>query len=526
MLNQTLEKHKQTIRCAALIALSLLVCLYTGYEFVVLWTASQISTAIVMLVAAACLLAVAYISALQFLSFRKKFRLEQVFVFSMAVLGVGYMLFFRPVAAPDEQAHYISAYRMSNYFLFHWSQLHTDGVIMRMADSVFYDTYCSSGIMSPADFAQLARDFALFTKDTALVSDNAWSTAIVNAPFGYLASALGIAVGRLLHLGAVPVFYCGRMCNIAAYILLVYRAIKRAPMWKGVFFTISMFPMTLHLVASYSYDGIVLALACLFTAEILHLIYGEPITRRQLICCAVLGVLLAPNKLVYTPLVFLVLLIPRKKLEQVCRRSNLVKAGMIGAAIVCLLAFQFIHVLKISGVSGGENLVAWADEPGYTVGWVLQNPLQTVILFLTTLVKQGEWYLDTLMGSSLGWFQLDVPAYFYLPFGLCFLIACMKKNDDGEPLPFLAKIWTLLLIIGSAALILASMLLSWTPLGLNYIAGVQGRYFLPLLPAAAMVLRNGSIRVNAGMERHMAAITGTLNVFILCCCTMELFGIV
>ena len=44
--------------------------------------------------------------------------------------------------------------------------------------------------------------------------------------------------------------------------------------------------------------------------------------------------------------------------------------------------------------------------------------------------------------------------------------------------------------------------------------------------AAAMVLRNGSIRVNAGMERHMAAITGTLNVFILCCCTMELFGIV
>ncbi len=95
------------------------------------------------------------------------------------------------------------------------------------------------------------------------------------------------------------------MCNIAAYILLVYRAIKRAPMWKA-FFTISMFPMTLHLVASVdSYDGIVLALACLFTAEILHLIYEESITRRQLICCAVLGVLLAPNKLVYTPLVFL-----------------------------------------------------------------------------------------------------------------------------------------------------------------------------------------------------------------------------
>ena len=171
MLNQTLETHKQSIRCAALIVFSLLVCLYTVYEFIVLWTASQISTAIVVLVAAVCLLAIAYISALQFLSFRKKFRLEQVFVFSMAVLSVGYMLFFRPIAAPDEQAHYISAYRLSNYFLFHWSQLHTEGVILRTADSAFYNTYCPSGMMSPADFAQLARDFTLFTKDTALVSD-------------------------------------------------------------------------------------------------------------------------------------------------------------------------------------------------------------------------------------------------------------------------------------------------------------------------------------------------------------------
>ena len=269
-----------------------------------------------------------------------------------------------------------------------------------------------------------------------------------------------------------------------------------------------------------------LALACLFTAEILHLIYGESITRRQLICCAVLGVLLAPNKLVYTPLVFLVLLIPRKKLGQVCRRPNLVKAGMIGAAIVCLLAFQFIHVLEISGVSGGGEPRRMGRRAGLYRGLGASESASDGDPVSYYPCETGRMVFGYADGLQPGLVSAGCAGLLYLPFGLCFLIACMKKNEDGEPLPFLAKIWTLLLIVGSAALVLASMLLSWTPLGLNYIAGVQGRYFLPLLPAAAWVLRNGSIRVNAGMERHMAAITGTLNVFILCCCTMELFGIV
>lgn len=41
-----------------------------------------------------------------------------------------------------------------------------------------------------------------------------------------------------------------------------------------------------------------------------------------------------------------------------------------------------------------------------------------------------------------------------------------------------------------AGLILAGMLLTWTPRGYVSIEGVQGRYFIPLMPALLLVLRN------------------------------------
>ena len=38
-----------------------------------------------------------------------------------------------------------------------------------------------------------------------------------------------------------------------------------------------------------------------------------------------------------------------------------------------------------------------------------------------------------------------------------------------------------------------SMLLAWTPVSASFIRGVQGRYFLPLLPLLALSLKNGRL---------------------------------
>ena len=50
------------------------------------------------------------------------------------------------------------------------------------------------------------------------------------------------------------------------------------------------------------------------------------------------------------------------------------------------------------------------------------------------------------------------------------------------------KVWIAVLVFISVCAVLFSMLLGWTPRNLTYITGIQGRYFLPILPFALVLL--------------------------------------
>ncbi|MFT4007092.1 MAG: DUF2142 domain-containing protein [Lacrimispora sp.] len=53
----------------------------------------------------------------------------------------------------------------------------------------------------------------------------------------------------------------------------------------------------------------------------------------------------------------------------------------------------------------------------------------------------------------------------------------------------------------SAGLVLTSMLLGWTPRNLDYITGVQGRYFIPLLPLVLLTLFDKRLTVSLDLRK-------------------------
>jgi len=57
--------------------------------------------------------------------------------------------------------------------------------------------------------------------------------------------------------------------------------------------------------------------------------------------------------------------------------------------------------------------------------------------------------------------------------------------------------------------------LDWTPLSDNYISGIQGRYFLPLLGPAIWMLRTPMIRVQSSMRRYIVFYEGAINILLL-----------
>lgn len=523
-LEQKLERHKQLIRSGFVVLLVLVFFLYGVQRIRMVGYPSPTGTLLIGLLSGAGVLGIGFILLLHWFCFGKNVRMERLFLFSAIVLALAYMVFFAPISVPDEQAHYLSAYRLSNYFLFRFGQMGNPDVLMRSADLQFFEVFSPSGILNPERYIQTIKGFSFFVGNSDVVTYSA--DAVTNVPLGYLASALGIALGRLLHLGSIPVFYLGRMFNMALYIALAYVAMRRIPIGKIVIFIVSLFPMTLHLCASYSYDCMIIGVSMLFVAEVLRMIYGDSVSRGQLIFCAVLCFVLAPSKLVYTPLLFLVLLIPSEKMKAACPHPNVLKVVLIAVGILGLLVGQLGSMASYVSADSGAAYVDWAGQEGYSLSWVLQNPASTVVIFVNTLLNMGDFYLSSLLGGSLGWLQIGVPNLLCsLPFAVLFCLACLKKRqEEAAPLRFLPKCWTLLLILGSCGLILASMFLSWTPLGSGTILGVQGRYFLPLLPALFLLLRSNAVTVDARMDRHIVFVAGALNIVVLAYCFLSVFG--
>lgn len=436
-----------------------------------------------------------------------KISVHKIYLLCIIILGLAYMAIFLPFTVPDEPVHYFSAYRFSNYFLLNFEQAQQSEVIIRQSDYDFYTQIGQTGL-SAEYYHKINNNLYLFSKNSQLVN---FSIDIAhNAPFGYILSAIGISISRILNLSPLLTFYSGRIVNIISYALLTYLAIKRIPVGKMAVFAISTLPMTLHLISSYSYDFLPIAMAILWVSQVLYM-YDKKydIDSKDIFICVLFAIVLAPSKLVYLPLLLLVFIIPKENFKCSSKKSFLIKSGIVLAGVLVLLIVQWSSLVK----TAVNDEIGWTGTPLYSLSWVLRNPFAAAKVITNTFFDKGEFYLKTLVGGSLGWFQINVPLYCYLPFffilGYCF----MRRDNEILEIKFSQKIIALIIAFATVFLILFSMFIAWTPINSPSIEGVQGRYFIPLLPIIYLLLRNKFITINSAADKYMIGFIMYWNLF-------------
>lgn len=423
---------------------------------------------------------------------------EKVFTLFMIFAGVLYTAVFLPFTAPDEPSHYLSAYRVSNYLTLNFDQFGEERLLIRKAD---YELFASlrSTQLSPEYYSGIANGFEMFVSGAGASFIPAEFTC--TAPFGYIASAFGIALGRMLHFGAIPTFYLGRMANLAVYILAVRFAIKRAPYGKTAFFVIASLPMAIHLVGSYSYDSSIIALALLFVSQVLYIREKpEKASVWDILLCALWAALLAPSKLVYFPLLFLVFLIPSDKLPVKKNTAMLIKSGVVALGAAILLLMQGSDLF----FAFGSGKCTWTNGQLYSLGDLFGRPLNSLRVLLQTIAGKTDFYLASMTGSYMGWHQLIIPVFVWAPMLALLVASFLPTADDPHgSLNGKNRASALLIWVVSAAAIMAAMLLTWTPVGSSVIEGVQGRYFIPLLPLIFIALRGKRFTLPAGSGKYI-----------------------
>lgn len=303
----------------------------------------------------------------------------------------------------------------------------------------------------------------------------------------YVPQAAGIAFGRLITKVPLLLSYFGRIFNMITCISLMYFAIKNIPFGKNILLVISVIPIVIEGFSTFSADGITIAMACFFIAYTIKIAFGD-VTKcgtKQIVTLTLSGAVLALCKFVYLPIVFLVLLIPKEKFKD--RQEK-----VIAITLIILVA----TILNLGWLYVGSQALFATDITGtdLKVTQIINNPIKYIQKVIYTFTQNANKYFLSCFGGQLEWdenVKMDFVPYIM---SLLMLLATFCEEKNKKLFSKKQIILILLIILVIIGLIFTSIFLQWTTDD-SQIDGVQGRYFIPILPLIMLLLGNIEIRL-------------------------------
>ena len=154
----------------------------------------------------------------------------------------------------------------------------------------------------------------------------------------------------------------------------------------------------------------------------------------------------------------------------------------------------------------------------FSFGYICRNIPATVKLLLRTLPEQGALWLQGLLGTTLGEpivYRIDVSWLLGVGLLLAVLAAALPRQDEPALLGRRSKAGTAGICLCVVLAVLAAAL-NWTPINYQTIFGLQGRYLLPILPLALLLVKSSKKLALRRDASHAAALcTGTLTMLTL-----------
>ncbi len=453
------------------------------------------------------LFAEAVCAGFYYLAFMRKCKIEKVFLFTILCLGILYNFLITPYMTPDESYHIDMTYRHSNTLL-GIESAGENKCYKRMDDTKIEFT----SEPSLENYKNIYDGFFRGVRNNRLVEADATSTT--EAPMIlYLPAVLGMTLARLLHLGTVPMYLLARWCSLLFFALMTYIGMKKLPFGKITLFLLAILPMNLQQCTSFSYDAVINGVIFLYICCCISLTWREePVKPVDILVMGILSIVMIYGKSgIYLPIALLALLIPAERFGGKRVRNFCILA----LCLLPVLAFvnkNTVAVNYIATTTEATATVGSSTTAGYTLGYFLSQPLELVRIMANTIADKSAFYLMSLVGQKMGWVEIEISEVIPMLFLLLLVLSCMRTKDEPQYVKTGQKWWIVCVCAVCAGLILAGMLLTWTPRDHISIEGVQGRYFIPFMPAFLLVLRNGRLTWNRSAERGLmyAGLVGQL----------------
>jgi uncharacterized membrane protein len=412
-------------------------------------------------------------------------RIEISFLLILLIFGVPMIFLIPPGAGYDEEDHLVRVWELSALSLipgemspqelkypivfrdFAYRQQGSTGVI----DSDFWQSYTHA----PLD----ERGFVRREIDTKSVY----------SPVLLLPQAVAMRIfGRRADLPVLPAFYLARLAGLLSYLLLTGFALRLMPFGKWILLVLAVSPIALFQAATLTPDTISNGIGFVFIAGCLRLAKVQEIGSRETSSLVFLVFLLFLAKLNLIPLILLLflLIVP----------SQFASKRLYVFLLILATALFLLEVAGWNWIASRNFGSLLLDEanPRAQLLYMLGHPFAFLQTVVNDFVTNGFAYFQGWI-NGYGYYYWAPPLLVSI-FFLLALVAVIFVDSTSEHIDRrVCAIFILVFLAGYVATI-ASLYISYTPVGADEVFGVQGRYFIPLTLPLLLLLASFSWKKN------------------------------
>lgn len=303
---------------------------------------------------------------------------ERIFLAIVIPIGLLFLIFLMPLYAPDEYAHIVKSYDVSqgNFV----TKDETVEGEYRVKVPKDFTQHSFANFKNYEDLKQAIKQPTNYKETVEVYTDAQANFGII-----YLPSAMGFALGRLFNMNIMLATYLARLCNFIFFIILGYFAIKIIPFGKIVACIYMLTPMFLQQATSLSPDSMINIVAIFYVAYILKLAF-EPkdMRKRDIAFVMVSGIFIAMAKYVYLPILGLMLILIRNKDINKKKLAIVSTICYIIAIIVALVCIKFSSRYIDQREYIQNNNINESEQ----VANIVENPAQFFIILRDNIISQ------------------------------------------------------------------------------------------------------------------------------------------
>jgi uncharacterized membrane protein len=399
-----------------------------------------------------------------------------------------------PLRGPDEISHFLRIYSYSRgEFLPPAEVADRQGIFVEreLYDQLHFFAYAGEWFATAREkHVRYGQVILLYREVDGRTDDDSDQPAIFApfagtegyTPIAYLPYIPAAVIGRLLRLEVPDLVLLMRLFGLAAFTAVTAYAIRVSPVLKWPFVLIAMLPVSLFNRSVLSADGAALCSAFVVTAFCLR--GARNVSAGRLWERSVWMTLCSLSK--QPQIVFVLLELMTLRFKERAQRWR--------SVLIVILPSLVLSPLWVIAVSA--EIAAWRlqkdryhppeeFDPLWKLSYMWDHPFHFPLAAWTALTDWGDRLWPELIGI-LGWQDIWLPTWTYVVLTVLLVLVSLEKLKlDGAARARVILI-TGLTALGYVVLVYLIFFLTYTPIDVDHVRGVQGRYFVIVLPVAAV----------------------------------------